>query len=196
MRTRVGLAVGSLACKLLGCAASDDAADEGAATSSSETSTSATTTSPTNPTTLADESSTTGPPPGDGVLECVETCTVPLDCCLPGTVGCPGAYPYNVACVDGFCVPPPCMADDECPQTGDLCRDVGGVATCVTPCADDDACTPPSTCAGTSDDGIAFCFERCDAPGVFCGNETCDVATGLCVCTSSGDCPNNEECID
>jgi hypothetical protein len=194
MRKRVWLTSARLGLAGLGCAVSDDAADEGTTTSSSTT---AGSTAVTNPTTLADESSSGGPPPGDGVLECIETCTVPLDCCLPGTVGCPGVYPYNVDCKDGFCVPPYCVADDECPNAGDLCRDVRGVATCVTPCADErDACTAPSACVGTSDDGLAICFERCDAPGVFCGNQTCDVDTGLCVCTSSGDCPNNQECID
>jgi hypothetical protein len=181
---------------VLGCVVSDDGADEESSTSATSGS-SGSTTAVTNPTTLADDSSTTGPPPGDGVLECIEICTVPLDCCLPGTVGCPGAYPYNVECRDGVCTPPHCMADDECPNAGDLCRDVRSVATCVTPCADDSAaCTAPAACVGTTDEGLTFCFERCDAPGVFCGNQTCDADTGLCVCTSSGDCPNNQECID
>jgi hypothetical protein len=76
---------------------------------------------------------------------------------------------------------------------------VRGVAKCVMPCDDDDACTRPNSaaaCVGTTDDGIAICFERCDAPGVFCGNETCDPATGSCVCTSSSQCQFNEECVD
>jgi hypothetical protein len=186
---RVVIAVASL----LACSGPADA-DESATTDMSASSTSGSTT--TAGSTGLDGSSSTGPPPGDGILECTETCTVPLDCCLPGTVGCPGAYPYNVDCRDGVCVPAFCVENDECTVAGEECHVVRGVATCVMPCAADPECTAPSTCAGSTDDGIAFCFERCDAPGVFCGNETCDPTTGLCLCTSSGQCQFNEDCLD
>ncbi|HET6584713.1 MAG TPA: hypothetical protein VFG69_14750, partial [Nannocystaceae bacterium] len=98
------------------------------------------------------------------------------------------------------CVPAFCMGDDDCTTAGQRCLVVRGVARCVMPCESDPAvCTQPNSaasCAGTTDDGTAICFERCDAPGVFCGNETCDAATGLCVCSSSGQCQFNEECRD
>lgn len=182
----------------LGCTAEEPEADLDS-TSSGDGSTTTTLTA-TNPTTLADESSsTTGPPPGDGILQCTEVCTVPLDCCLPGEPACPGAYPFNVDCVDGVCRPPHCEGDDDCTNDGESCRAVRGTSTCITACADDGACLglgASFTCSGTTDEGDAFCFERCDAAGVFCGNETCDPVSGLCVCTDSGDCPNNEECLD
>ncbi len=184
----------------LGCQAteSDDDGDDSTTTTGGS---STTTLTATNPTTLADESSSTGPPPGDGILQCTEVCTVPLDCCLPGTPGCPGAYPFNVDCVDGVCTRPHCEGDEDCTGDVERCLPVRNVATCVTPCAGDGdpACLPLGTswtCEGTTDEGETYCVERCDAPGVFCGNETCDAATGLCVCTESGDCPSNEECLD
>jgi hypothetical protein len=179
----------------VGCEAEESGDDGDASTSTSAGSTT------TLSTTSADETSSTGPPPGDGILQCTEVCTVPLDCCLPGTPGCPGAYPFNVDCVDGVCTPPQCESDDDCAGAAERCRPVRGVATCVTPCNGDGdpACSPLGTtwtCEGTDDDLQTFCVERCEQPGVFCGNQTCDPNTGLCVCTDSGDCPNNQECID
>jgi len=173
--------------------------DGPAETSSSSTTDTGSGTTTTESTTEAADTST-GAPPGDGILQCTEVCTVPLDCCVFGTAGCPGAYPYNVDCRDGVCVPPHCVEDDECTGAGEVCRPVRGVATCVTPCADDpEVCTPLGAslaCVGTTDDGVSICFERCDEPGVFCGNPTCDPETGLCVCTSSGQCQVNHECLD
>jgi hypothetical protein len=189
------LRAAALALALAGCLVADD---DGEAETSSSTTTGAEGSTTTSSTSAVDESSTTGPPPGDGVLECTDTCTVPLDCCLPGTIGCPGAYPYNFDCLDGVCLRPYCLEDDECTTAGEVCREVRGVATCVLPCdVDPEACTPGGTaCAGTTDDGLPFCFERCDAPGVSCGNQTCDAATGLCVCDNPNDCPSNQTCVD
>ncbi len=141
---------------------------------------------------------TTGPM-GDGVLQCVETCEVPTDCCVPGTP-CPGAYPYNIDCIDGLCIPPSCVDDTECQAVAasTVCRPVAGNTTCVVPCADDAPCTAIDlgVCAGSDDDGARFCLRRCDAPGEFCGNQTCDSTSGRCTCSSDGQCQSSWRCVD
>lgn len=149
--------------------------------------------------TTADATTTTestGAPPGDGILWCVETCMVPAECCLPGTT-CPGPYPNNFDCIAGLCTPAVCVDDADCMTVdpASVCRDVRGVATCIVPCSDPADCTV-GTCDGVDDAGTTFCFERCDAPGQFCGNQTCDAATGLCVCTSDGQCQSDWLCLD
>lgn len=149
-------------------------------------------------TAAADSSS--GGPVGDGILQCVESCGVPSDCCLPG-MPCPGAYPYNVDCVDGLCVPAQCDDDDSCTaiDPGQACVLVRGLRTCVTACAADGDCAglgASYTCSGVADDGSAVCFERCDAAGVFCGNQACDPVSGLCTCETAGMCQSDWECVD
>ncbi len=145
--------------------------------------------------------SSTGAPMGDGILQCTRTCEVPFDCCLPDMPGCPGAYPNNVACVDGFCRSVGCTSDADCTGqlAGQVCREVRGVPRCVTLCTDDTPCAipgPGGACVGMTDDGETTCFTRCDAPGEFCGSTTCDPASGLCVCATSGVCQVDWECVD
>lgn len=147
----------------------------------------------------------TGPgwplPTQDDLLTCVRTCELPADCCPANTAGlCPGVtYPYNYACIEGLCVFPPCLADDDCLGDGEVCQLVRGFPTCVLPCEGDDgvcaAIDEDQTCSGVSDDGVSYCFTHCSTPGVFCGNESCDPATGECVCTSSGQCQSSWECV-
>lgn len=147
----------------------------------------------------------TGPhyplPTEDEILQCVRSCEVPFDCCPPNSMGsCPSAvYPYNFACIDGLCIAPPCTSDDECVNEGEACLVIRGYPRCVVPCDGDDApCTAVDTslsCSGTADDMSPYCFEHCENPGVSCGNQTCDAATGECVCTSSGMCQVDWECV-
>lgn len=147
----------------------------------------------------------TGPtyplPTDDDILQCVRGCEFPANCCPPDTLGeCPStSYPYNFACIDGLCIAPPCLSDDECVNEGEACVLVRGTPRCVVPCDGDDApCTAVDaslTCSGTADDQSLYCFEHCENPGVFCGNQTCDAATGECVCTSSGMCQVGWECV-
>ena len=187
-----------LLCLTLACPADDDPAQGTGSTTAPASTSGATSSSGGDTSTSADGSSTTGPV-GDGVLQCVETCTVPLDCCVPGEP-CPGPYPYNVDCIGGLCRQAVCVDDAECEAylTGTLCREVRGLATCVLPCADDAPCTAATlgTCTGTDDAGATYCLDRCDAPGAFCGNQTCDAATGLCTCTGDGQCQSDWRCID
>jgi hypothetical protein len=154
------------------------------------------TSSTTAPASTDASTESTGAPVGDGIKWCVETCTVPAECCLPGTP-CPGPYPNNVACVDGLCTPAACADDSECAAVdpASVCRDVRGTPTCIVPCRGPDDCTT-GTCDGVDDAGTGFCFVRCDAPGQFCGNQTCDAATGLCVCASDGQCLSDWVCVD
>lgn len=187
-----------LLCLTTACPADDDAAGDTGGTTAPASTSGATSSGGGDTSTAAEGSSTTGPV-GDGVLQCVETCTVPLDCCVPGEP-CPGPYPYNVDCIDGLCRQAVCVDDAECEAylAGTLCREVRGLATCVLPCADDASCTAATlgTCTGTDDAGATYCLERCDAPGAFCGNQTCDDATGLCTCTGDGQCQSDWRCVD
>jgi hypothetical protein len=149
--------------------------------------------------------SSTGPgwplPTDDDILQCVLTCELPADCCPPGTAGsCPtGSYPYNFMCIDGLCVSPPCLSDDDCVDEGEACVVIRGAARCVVPCDGDDApCTAVAmdlSCSGTADDASLYCFAHCENPGVFCGNQSCDAATGECVCTSVGQCQVDWDCV-
>ena len=151
----------------------------------------------------SDES--TGPgwplPTEDELLQCVRTCEGPWDCCPPGTEGqCPGTtYPNNYTCVEGVCVFPPCLEDDDCLGEGEACVLVRGYPRCVLPCDGDDApCAAvqaEQTCAGTSDDGQAYCMAHCSTAGVFCGNQSCDQESGECVCTSAGQCQVDWDCV-
>jgi hypothetical protein len=150
----------------------------------------------------AAEESTGWPlPTDDDLLTCVRTCEFPADCCPPNTAGsCPSpAFPYNFMCIEGLCVAPPCMADDDCTNPGEACRVIRGASRCVLPCDGDDAtCSAVDmyqTCSGTADDDSLYCLEHCTNPGVFCGNETCDEAIGECLCTSAGQCLVTEECV-
>jgi hypothetical protein len=147
----------------------------------------------------------TGPdyplPTEDEILQCLRTCELPFDCCPPDTMGmCPSSeFPYNYACIDGLCIAPPCTSDDECVNEGEACVVIRGYPRCVVPCDGDDApCTAVDqslTCSGTADDMSLYCFAHCENPGVFCGNQSCDAATGECVCTSSGMCQVDWECV-
>ncbi|MEM7160560.1 MAG: hypothetical protein AAF799_47425 [Myxococcota bacterium] len=149
----------------------------------------------------------TGPgwplPTDDELLTCVRTCEGPWDCCPPNTQGlCPGpAYPYNYMCIDGLCVTPPCVADSDCLDESEQCVSVRGAPRCVRLCdgpGDDDPCPAiesDQTCSGVDDEGQTFCFAHCDNTGVFCGNTTCDSATGECVCSSKGQCQSNWDCV-
>lgn len=150
-------------------------------------------------------SESTGPawplPTDDDLLQCVRTCEGPWDCCPPGSEGqCPGTeYPYDYMCIDGLCAFPPCVGDDDCPNAGEVCRPIRGAPRCVLPCDGDDApCAavePEQTCSGLTDDGQSYCFAHCSTPGVFCGNQTCDQASGECVCTSAGQCQVDWDCV-
>lgn len=187
---------------LLACGTPDD----GDADSTSTTTTATTSggesssTAATHDSSGGGQGSSSGGPVGDGVMQCVETCEVPSECCLPGTP-CPGPYPYNVDCVDGLCVPAQCDDDDSCTAVdpAQTCALVGGLRTCVTACAADGDCAAQGagyTCSGATDEGASICFERCDAPGVICGNQTCDAASGLCACASAGQCQSDWVCVD
>jgi hypothetical protein len=142
-----------------------------------------------------DESTSIVWPPDDGITECIRTCDGPFDCCPAGSAGsCPGAYPWNIDCVDGLCVPGQCESDADCPaaEPPQACRPVDGLRTCVTLCdADPDVCLQPDTglaCSAATDEGESHCFESCDSPNVFCGNQSCDAQSGRCVCRDSGQC--------
>jgi hypothetical protein len=182
----------------IACPADEEPAQDAGDTTAVATSSGATSSSGGDPSTGADGSSTTGPV-GDGVLQCVETCSVPLDCCIPGEP-CPGPYPYNVDCIGGLCRQAVCVDDAECEAylSGTLCREVRGLATCVLQCADEAPCEAAGlgTCSGTDDAGATYCLERCDAPGAFCGNQTCDAGTGLCTCSGDGQCQSDWRCVD
>jgi hypothetical protein len=137
---------------------------------------------------------------GDGILVCVETCEVPSECCLPGTP-CPGPYPYNFDCKGGLCTRAHCEADEDCAaiNVGGVCKPVHGTPSCVVPCEDDTPCAALGihyVCMGTTDEGARVCLEHCDQAGVFCGNQTCDPMSGLCVCTSDGQCQSDWICVD
>jgi hypothetical protein len=140
-------------------------------------------------------------PTDDDLLQCVRTCEVPHDCCPPGSQGlCPsGTFPYNFMCIDGLCVEPPCTSDDDCVSEGEACVVIRGAPRCVVPCDSDDApCIAVAnelTCSGNADDGRRYCLAHCENPGVFCGNQSCDAATGECVCTSAGQCQVDWECV-
>lgn len=151
----------------------------------------------------ADES--TGPgwplPTDDDLLTCVRSCEFPSDCCPPDSTGlCPGGFPFNYMCIEGLCVAPPCMADDECTGAGEVCRPVRGLPSCVLPCDGDDApcmaADPDLTCMGMTDDGDAYCFAHCSTPGGSCGIQLqCDEASGECVCAGEGQCQTNWLCV-
>lgn len=140
-------------------------------------------------------------PTDDELLTCVRTCEFPSDCCPPNTEGtCPGtSYPNNYACYEGLCVFPPCTADTDCLGPGEICREVRGLPSCVLPCDGDDApCMAASsdqTCQGMTDDGLQYCMVHCTTPGVFCGISTCDEATGVCICSSVGQCQSSWDCV-
>ncbi len=139
-------------------------------------------------------------PTEDALLQCVRTCEGPWDCCPPRSEGmCPGPdYPYDYTCVDGLCVFPPCAEDAECPGADEVCTLVRGYPRCVLPCDGDEVCAGLAgdmTCSGTDDQGASYCFEHCTNPSVFCGNTSCDEATGECVCSSSGQCQSNWMCV-
>lgn len=195
--TSVRTLVGTLLAWLAGCPATSDSSGD-ATSSGGQADTTGTTTGTSSSGVTTEGSSTTGPV-GDGVLQCVETCTVPSDCCIPGEP-CPGPYPYNVDCIDDLCVPPRCVDDEDCAAIlpDAVCRAVGSRDDCVLPCTDDGPCTAAAlgTCAGVDDDGGSFCMVRCDDPGMFCGNQTCDAANGLCTCTGDGQCQSDWRCID
>lgn len=186
----------------LGLAACGDEPQDTSSTTGAESTSGPPTTTTTTATTESGPGaeSSSGPAPGDGILQCVETCTVPSECCLPGTP-CPGPYPYNVDCKDGLCVRPHCEADEDCAaiHEGGVCTPVHGVPSCVLPCESDDACTGLGAhylCRGTTDEGATICLEHCDQEGVFCGNATCDPTSGLCVCESDGQCQSKWVCLD
>lgn len=189
---------------LAGSACSEDREPPIVAGSSDTTSASSPSTGDSGASTGVGDGST-GPawplPTEDDLLTCVRTCELPSDCCPPGTEGvCPGAsYPYNYACYEGLCVFPPCMADSDCLGEGEVCREVRGLPSCVLPCDGDDApCTAvdeDQTCSGVADDGSSYCFTHCTTPGVFCGISTCDEASGVCVCSSVGQCQSNWDCV-
>ncbi|MCH9685367.1 MAG: hypothetical protein K0V04_28285, partial [Deltaproteobacteria bacterium] len=173
-----------------GCPADLDAPEQGGSSSSGSSSSSDTASVPD----VGNGDSTTSSgwplPTDDDVLTCVRGCEGPWDCCPPKTAGlCPGpSYPYNFMCIEGLCVSPPCVTDEDCPGTGEQCLVVQSAPRCVLPCEADDSCMAVDstlTCSGQTDDGDGYCFAHCDNPGVFCGNQTCDSPSGLCVCASA-----------
>ncbi len=180
----------------LGCSATDDADDGSATTTTTAATTGAGDTA--MPSTSGADTGSTGAA-GDGILQCVESCTVPADCCTPNTA-CPGPYPGNPDCVDGLCVAPRCLDDGDCAGlgAGGACRDVAGHPSCVLPCADDRTCAGAQlgSCASTDDLGGSYCLLRCDAPGEFCGNQTCDATSGLCICATDGQCQSDWRCVE
>ena len=177
-----------------------DASSSGAGSSSSEGSSSSSAAA--GDSTTAAGSTTLVWPPDDGLTQCIRTCDGPFDCCPAGSEGsCPGPYPWNVDCIDGLCVPGQCASDSDCPTSGPLraCRAVDGLRMCVTLCDDDpEVCAQPDTglaCSGVTDEGASYCAEHCDGPNVFCGNQSCDLESGQCVCTDSGQCIAGWVCL-
>lgn len=133
---------------------------------------------------------------GEGAGTCAPECEIAADCCQPGMLDCPGAYPNDWSCDGGFCAFGGCGGDADCTYGGALadweCHPVLGVRSCVLPCtADPDCAAFGLSCAeeGT-DDGVRFCVSAaadCDVSG--CGGfGRCDADSGFCVCDSSDDC--------
>jgi len=147
----------------------------------------------------------TGPswplPTDDDLLTCVRTCELPSDCCPPGSQGeCPSSsYPYDIMCIEGLCLAPLCLADTDCLGEGEVCREVGGLPSCVLTCDGDDApcmaADPSLTCSGSTDAGEGYCFAHCAQRGS-CGIQlTCDEASGVCVCAGAGQCQTDWSCV-
>lgn len=132
------------------------------------------------------------------VGSCATRCADAADCCTPGDPSaCPGRYPRNWSCEDGFCSLGGCQSDEDC-QSGGLhpeleCHPAGGRGICFDPCVQDADCaaTPGATCRGPVDDGArlcgAFVFGCADDSECFDWG-VCDVENGICGCGSDGDC--------
>ncbi|MCC6623824.1 MAG: hypothetical protein IT385_21375, partial [Deltaproteobacteria bacterium] len=144
----------------------------------------------------ADATGATGRP--DVVVEtvrvsvCAMACTTAADCCANGISGCPGDYPMNWSCEDGYCAFGGCSSHDDCqsPFVRNLeCHPFGGVGTCIDPCDRDDDCPGSLTCSGRADDGTAVCAGAtgCRSDEDCGGLGRCD-ASGACVCDDAGDC--------
>ena len=136
-------------------------------------------------------------PPDDGLDLCMRECEGPWDCCPAGSTGqCPGTYPYNFECLGGYCVPAACESSAECTDGGS-CEIVDGIAQCVHVCTGDGDCaaTPDTpTCGAMTEAGMGYCIEHCEVAGTFCGNTTCDPASGRCVC-EQGQCIAGWSCV-
>lgn len=202
MRTAAWLAIAVLSASACAEDRQPPPSGEGSSTGSAEGSGSTGATAATPDVGAAESSDSGWPlPTEDDILQCVKGCEVPHDCCPPNTTGtCPSpGYPFNFQCIEGLCVAPPCTGDDDCTNEGEACRVIRGASRCVVPCDGDDApCTAVASdlsCSGVADDQSLYCFAHCENPGVFCGNQTCDPATGECVCTSSGMCQVDWECV-
>ncbi len=146
---------------------------------------------------IADEVPRDAGASSDSAGSCAPRCTTAADCCTPGDPACPGPYPRNWSCLDGFCELGGCSKHDEC-QSGGLhpeleCHPAGGRGICFDPCEVDADCaaTPGATCRGPVDDGArlcgAFVFGCADDAECF-GWGVCDVPNGICRCWTDADC--------
>lgn len=132
------------------------------------------------------ESSSSGTGGSSAYGYCAKSCQAVADCC-GGAAGCPGPYPYNVACSNGACIPGSCSSDSDC-SNGTACyRFENNLKFCVLPCTPPGSCTMPTTCSGTDLDGKNYCKgPGCQANTDCKGGGTC--VNGSCVCTSNDDC--------
>jgi hypothetical protein len=188
-----------------GCVVLDSDAGEGGSSSSTATAESTVTTAAADSSSggppVGDGSSSGGEglvwPPDDGINTCTQECEGPWDCCPASAMDqCPGAYPFNFACLYGFCVPASCESSAECAE-GESCELVDSVPRCVTVCADDDGCAATAgtlTCGAMTDEGASYCIDHCAVSGTFCGNATCDPDSGRCVC-EAGQCLAGWSCV-
>lgn len=117
---------------------------------------------------------TTGPlfEPDDNACELM-TCITAQTCCLKAGIQassylpldnaqCPGFYPNNWSCWEGFCVHGGCSNSWECGHPSLACKQVSGTGYCVQVCdpMDDAPCGPEGmhlACSGEADDETNFC---------------------------------------
>jgi hypothetical protein len=137
------------------------------------------------------------PEPAGDRGSCATRCAIAADCCQPGDAECPGAFPRNWLCVDGFCESGGCSSHADCSSGGlhpELeCHPAGGRGICFDPCEVDADCAaqPGATCRGPVDDGARLCgaFEfGCSHDDECFGWGVCDVPNGVCICRRDADC--------
>lgn len=137
---------------------------------------------------------------GGGGMFCQAMCAEAVDCCN-GAPNCPGDYPLNYECVDGLCESGGCADDMDCMIImGTSCLEVNGFPLCVPTCESDDDCLTEfgETCTGMADSGEMICEIEpvgCKSDEDCFGFGTCDVATGVCSCADTTECPKGYECV-